>query len=523
MTTRDPDPHPPVARRDRGVPRPPPDPRGHPGGHPARGRDPAGLLGVALRPHRCGGLAQGRGRQPDRLVQGPRDDRRDLRREARGRRGRRLRLDRQHVGLDGGLRRQGRPQAAGPRAGGQDRRRQDGPGDPARRPGDHGARQLRRLPRAWPRASPGTTRWRWSTRSTRSGSRARRPRPSRSSTSSATPPTTTCCRSATPATSRRTGSATRSTPTSASRPSKPVMRGFQAEGAAPLVTGEPFPDPETRATAIRIGNPASWKLAEAARNESGRPVRRPSATTRSSPPSASWPRATASSSSRPRRPGIAGLLQELARRRVLPREHASSITVTGHGLKDTATALEGFTESGGTHRRHGDRRRRDRGGRAPPVSPEARVPTFVDGPVRVSVPATSANLGPGFDSLGLALAMRDELEAEVVDRRPAGRGHGRGRRRRTPRRVPPRRPLDARGVRRDGRPAAGAAAVLHQRDPARPRPRVVLGRDRRRRRAGPRAGRRRSAARRRRGAVPARRRDRGAPRQRRPGRSTAAS
>lgn len=40
--------------------------------------------------------------------------------------------------------------------------------------------------------------------------------------------------------------------------------------------------------------------------------------------------------------------------------------------------------------------------------------TFVPGPVRVSVPATSANLGPGFDSLGLALTMRDELEAEVT-------------------------------------------------------------------------------------------------------------
>ena len=40
--------------------------------------------------------------------------------------------------------------------------------------------------------------------------------------------------------------------------------------------------------------------------------------------------------------------------------------------------------------------------------------TFVEGPVRVSVPATSANLGPGFDSLGIALSMRDELEAEVV-------------------------------------------------------------------------------------------------------------
>ncbi len=41
--------------------------------------------------------------------------------------------------------------------------------------------------------------------------------------------------------------------------------------------------------------------------------------------------------------------------------------------------------------------------------------TFVAGPVRLSVPATSANLGPGFDSLGLALDLRDRLEAEVVD------------------------------------------------------------------------------------------------------------
>lgn len=40
--------------------------------------------------------------------------------------------------------------------------------------------------------------------------------------------------------------------------------------------------------------------------------------------------------------------------------------------------------------------------------------TFVDGPVHATVPATSANLGPGFDSLGLALDLRDRLEAEVV-------------------------------------------------------------------------------------------------------------
>jgi threonine synthase len=50
---------------------------------------------------------------------------------------------------------------------------------------------------------------------------------------------------------------------------RPVMRAFQAEGAAPLVTGEPVPQPETKATAIRIGNPASWKLAVAAAQESG--------------------------------------------------------------------------------------------------------------------------------------------------------------------------------------------------------------------------------------------------------------
>jgi homoserine kinase len=40
--------------------------------------------------------------------------------------------------------------------------------------------------------------------------------------------------------------------------------------------------------------------------------------------------------------------------------------------------------------------------------------TFVAGPVRVTVPATSANLGPGFDSLGLALELRDELTASVT-------------------------------------------------------------------------------------------------------------
>ncbi|EAG9220022.1 threonine synthase [Listeria monocytogenes] len=49
----------------------------------------------------------------------------------------------------------------------------------------------------------------------------------------------------------------------------PRMHGFEAEGAAAIVQGKPIDNPETIATAIRIGNPASWGLAEAARDESG--------------------------------------------------------------------------------------------------------------------------------------------------------------------------------------------------------------------------------------------------------------
>jgi len=51
--------------------------------------------------------------------------------------------------------------------------------------------------------------------------------------------------------------------------SRPRMFGFQAAGAAPLVVGHPIDEPETIATAIRIGNPASWSKAIAARDESG--------------------------------------------------------------------------------------------------------------------------------------------------------------------------------------------------------------------------------------------------------------
>jgi len=50
---------------------------------------------------------------------------------------------------------------------------------------------------------------------------------------------------------------------------RPVMMGFQAEGSAPIVRGRVIEDSQTVASAIRIGNPASWRRAEAARDESG--------------------------------------------------------------------------------------------------------------------------------------------------------------------------------------------------------------------------------------------------------------
>jgi threonine synthase len=121
---------------------------------------------------------------------------------------------------------------------------------------------------------------------------------------------------------------------------RPVMRAYQAEGAAPLVTGQVFPNPETKATAIRIGNPASWKLAEAAAAESGGRF-----ASLSDDQILSAQRELAANDGVFVEPasaaGVAGFLQDIAR----GDSYAGAtvvITVTGHGLKDTATALEGF-------------------------------------------------------------------------------------------------------------------------------------------------------------------------------------
>ena len=117
----------------------------------------------------------------------------------------------------------------------------------------------------------------------------------------------------------------------------PTMWGFQAAGASPLVKGHPVDDPETIATAIRIGNPASWQQAEQARDDSGGLI--DSVTDEeilqahrllSSTEGIFVEPASAAS--------IAGLLKQHAAGRV-PSGATIVCTVTGHGLKDPQWAL----------------------------------------------------------------------------------------------------------------------------------------------------------------------------------------
>ena len=121
--------------------------------------------------------------------------------------------------------------------------------------------------------------------------------------------------------------------------SLPRMWGFQAAGAAPLVLGAPVAQPETIATAIRIGNPASWDQAIAARDESGGLIDMVTdeqilAAYRLLADHEGLFCEPASAAS------VAGLLlmRETGR---LDRGQRIVCTLTGHGLKDPQWALEG--------------------------------------------------------------------------------------------------------------------------------------------------------------------------------------
>ena len=120
---------------------------------------------------------------------------------------------------------------------------------------------------------------------------------------------------------------------------KPRMMGFQAEGAAPIVRGHVIEKPETVASAIRIGNPASWRKAVAARDESGGIIDMVTddeitAAQRLMATKAGIFGEPASAAS------LAGLVKlsrkgmDLAQKRVV-------CVVTGNGLKDTEAVLKG--------------------------------------------------------------------------------------------------------------------------------------------------------------------------------------
>jgi threonine synthase len=119
---------------------------------------------------------------------------------------------------------------------------------------------------------------------------------------------------------------------------RPRMLGFQAAGAAPLVQGAPVASPQTVASAIRIGNPASWKTAIAARDESGGSI---DAVTDGEILAAYGRLAReegvfcepASAAS------VAGLLKKAAAGRSFAGETIVAI-ITGNGLKDPETALK---------------------------------------------------------------------------------------------------------------------------------------------------------------------------------------
>jgi threonine synthase len=120
---------------------------------------------------------------------------------------------------------------------------------------------------------------------------------------------------------------------------RPKMMGFQAEGAAPIVRGHIVEKPETVASAIRIGNPASWKRAEAARDESGGIIDMVSDNE-----ILAAQRMLATKAGIFGEPASAASLAGLVKLRQQGRDFSKSrivCIVTGTGLKDTETAVKG--------------------------------------------------------------------------------------------------------------------------------------------------------------------------------------
>jgi threonine synthase len=122
----------------------------------------------------------------------------------------------------------------------------------------------------------------------------------------------------------------------------PRMMGYQAEGAAPIVVGYPIDDPHTVATAIKIGNPASWKQAEAARDESGGVI---DIVTDAEILAAYRLIAAQGIFAEPASAAsVAGALKYGASGKLKPGSTVVC-TLTGHGLKDPDTALKNLSNT----------------------------------------------------------------------------------------------------------------------------------------------------------------------------------
>ena len=124
----------------------------------------------------------------------------------------------------------------------------------------------------------------------------------------------------------------------------PRMMGYQAAGAAPIVRGKPVKNPKTFASAIRIGNPASWQGALDARDESGGVIesvtdRQIRAAYKMIPALSGVYCEPASAAS------VAGLIKALRKGQVTNTEETVVVcTLTGNGLKDPDSAMEAMGE-----------------------------------------------------------------------------------------------------------------------------------------------------------------------------------
>lgn len=173
-------------------------------------------------------------------------------------------------------------------------------------------------------------------------------------------------------------------------------------GSGTTRAGPPRGKPETVATAIRIGNPASWKFAEAARDDSHGWIDR--VTDEQILDAQAILAAEAGVFIEPGSAASIARSPQGSRSRQGPRRSHDRLHGYGQRAQDTATALSG--------------RELDFNPIAPTLEAARRcvraLMRIVHDRARVAVPATSGNLGPGFDCMGMAHDLWDEVEARVA-------------------------------------------------------------------------------------------------------------